>query len=137
MLDDLHVVEIAFRWQRASVALIVRTRKPFAKCLVRVHNGVMQKIPSPCRRCLYGTFQQLVLLSVIVLLGLRGAMLRADQIVYDDTLKNGWQNWSWAGVVLANTSPVHGGSDSISVTATNSPSDWQALYRAPIRNRAI
>jgi hypothetical protein len=128
MLDDLHVVEIAVRWQRGSASLKFRTRRPFAKCPDRVHNVVMQKIPSPCRRCLYGTFQQLVLLSVIVLLGLRGAMLRADQIVYDDTLKNGWQNWSWAGVVLANTSPVHGGSDSISVTATNSPSDWQALY---------
>ncbi|HUA37091.1 MAG TPA: glycoside hydrolase family 44 protein [Candidatus Sulfopaludibacter sp.] len=53
---------------------------------------------------------------------------RADQIVYDDKLENGWQNWSWATVNLANTSPVHSGSDSISVTASNTPTNWQALY---------
>ncbi len=53
---------------------------------------------------------------------------RADQIVYDDALENGWANWSWATVNLANTSPVHSGSDSISVTASNTPTNWQALY---------
>ncbi len=53
---------------------------------------------------------------------------RADQIIYDDALENGWQNWSWATVNLANTSPVHSGSYSISVTANNTPSNWQALY---------
>jgi len=53
---------------------------------------------------------------------------RADQIIYDDALENGWQNWSWATVNLANTSPVHSGSDSISVTANNNPTNWQALY---------
>ena len=53
---------------------------------------------------------------------------RADQIIYDDALENGWQNWSWATVNLANTSPVHSGSYSISVTASNTPSNWQALY---------
>jgi hypothetical protein len=42
---------------------------------------------------------------------------RADQIIYTDSLQNGWQNWSWATVNLANTSPVHAGSDSISVSA--------------------
>lgn len=53
---------------------------------------------------------------------------RADQIIYDDALENGWQDWSWATVSLASTNPVHSGSDSISVTADNSASDWQALY---------
>src|SRR5208282_835758 len=53
---------------------------------------------------------------------------RADQIIYDDALENGWQNWSWATVNLANTSPVHSGSDSISVTANNTPTSWQSLY---------
>jgi hypothetical protein len=53
---------------------------------------------------------------------------RADQIIYDDALENGWANWSWATVNLANTSPVHSGSDSISVTANNTSSSWQALY---------
>ncbi len=54
--------------------------------------------------------------------------LRADQIIYDDALQNGWANWSWATVNLANTSPVHSGSYSISVTASNTPGNWQALY---------
>ena len=40
---------------------------------------------------------------------------RADQIIYDDALENGWQNWGWATLNYANTSPIHTGSDSISV----------------------
>ncbi|MGA2555948.1 MAG: glycoside hydrolase family 44 protein, partial [Verrucomicrobiota bacterium] len=31
-------------------------------------------------------------------------------------LENGWQNWGWATLNYSNTSPVHSGSDSISVT---------------------
>lgn len=42
--------------------------------------------------------------------------LRADQIAYDDALENGWQNWGWATLNYSNTSPVHSGSYSISVT---------------------
>lgn len=53
---------------------------------------------------------------------------QADQVIYTDSLQNGWQNWSWASVNLANTSPVHSGADSISVTANNNPTNWQALY---------
>ena len=49
---------------------------------------------------------------------------QADQPVYTDSLQNGWVNYSWATVNLANTSPVHGGANSISVSSTN----WQALY---------
>ena len=43
--------------------------------------------------------------------------VKADQIVYDDALENNWQNWGWATLNYTNTSPVHSGSDSISVTA--------------------
>jgi hypothetical protein len=49
---------------------------------------------------------------------------RADQIIYDDLLENGWQNWGWATLNYANTSPVHGGADSISVSSSGN----QALY---------
>lgn len=49
-----------------------------------------------------------------------------SQAIYGDALENGWQNWSWATVNLSNTSPVHSGHDSISVTA----GPWQALYLA-------
>jgi len=61
-------------------------------------------------------------------LGLCPVILRADQIVYTDSLQNGWQNWSWATVNTANASPVHGGPASISVACNNSSGDWQALY---------
>ena len=40
-------------------------------------------------------------------------------IIYDDALENSWQNWGWTTLNYANTSPVHSGSDSISVTITN------------------
>lgn len=48
----------------------------------------------------------------------------ADQAIYTDSLLNGWENWSWATVNLAATSPVHAGSRSIAVNAAA----WQALY---------
>ena len=64
-------------------------------------------------------------LCQLLLLALVGDFVaRADQIIYTDSLQNGWQNWSWATVNLANPSPVHSGTDSISVTA----GAYQALY---------
>ena len=61
------------------------------------------------------------------LLALAAGLLaaRADQAIYTDSLQNGWANWSWSDTInLANTSPVHSGSDSISVQVTA----WGALY---------
>ena len=52
------------------------------------------------------------------------ARAQSDQTVYTDALVNGWQNWSWATVNLANTTPVQAGSDSIGVSA----GPYQALY---------
>ena len=52
---------------------------------------------------------------------------RADQIVYDDALENGWQNWGWTLINYTNAAPVHSGSDSIAVTITNA---YQAIYIA-------
>ncbi len=51
---------------------------------------------------------------------------KADQIVYDNALENGWQNWSWATVNFSSASPnpVHSGTYAISVSCTN----YQALY---------
>ena len=49
----------------------------------------------------------------------------ADQSVYSDQLDSNWQNWSWATTNTSNTTPTHGGTHSISVTATG-PN--QALY---------
>ena len=53
--------------------------------------------------------------------GLRGA---TTEVIYDDALENGWQNWSWATVDFSNTTPTHSGKDSISVTA----GAYSALY---------
>ena len=49
-----------------------------------------------------------------------------DLVIYDDALKNGWQDYSWATVSFANTTPVHAGSDSISVRDPGS--SYQALF---------
>ncbi len=52
----------------------------------------------------------------------------ADQIIYDDALQNGWQNWGWATLNYGNTSPVHSGSKSVSVTITTTTAE--AIYIA-------
>lgn len=44
--------------------------------------------------------------------------------VFDDQLQNGFQNWSWATVDLANTTSVHAGTRSIRVE----PDGYRALY---------
>ena len=61
-----------------------------------------------------------------MLLFLTAALIaaKADQVVYDDALENGWQNWGWATLDYANASPVHSGSDSISVTFSSA---WQGM----------
>ncbi len=51
-----------------------------------------------------------------------------DQPIYTDSLQNGWQDWGWATINYANTSPVHSGSKSVAVTIADSSS--QAIYIA-------
>ena len=64
----------------------------------------------------------LALRASVVLLGVAA---HADQDIYTDGLTNGWQDWSYrAAQNLTNATPVHGGTKSISVTATN----YGALY---------
>jgi hypothetical protein len=58
-------------------------------------------------------------------LSFSNAQAQSNQLIYSSSLQNGWQNWSWATVNLANTSPVLAGySDSISVTCGG----YTALY---------
>lgn len=52
-------------------------------------------------------------------------LAQADQSVYSDQLNNSWQNWSWASVNFSNTSTVHSGARSVSVTPTGG---GQAIY---------
>ncbi len=73
----------------------------------------------------------LLLAVVLIAAGLR-VQGQASLPVYTDNLVNGFQDWSWLPDNLANTSPVHTGSHSISATATNS---WEALsFEQPIFN---
>jgi hypothetical protein len=71
-------------------------------------------------RCLAKKYFLLLLPAFLAALSIAA---RADQIVYDDALENSWQDWGWATRSYTNTSPVHSGSDSISVTA----GAWQGL----------
>jgi hypothetical protein len=48
---------------------------------------------------------------------------QTDQPVYTDLLLNGWQDWGWATRNYSNHSPVHGGTNSIAVTANA----WEGL----------
>src|SRR6058998_2641478 len=52
------------------------------------------------------------------------AVAQTDQPIYTDSLVSGWQDWSWATVNLANTSPVHTGTRSVSVN----DDAWEAIY---------
>lgn len=60
----------------------------------------------------------------MVLLLAFGVRVQAQSplLIYTDNLVNGFQDWSWAPRNLNNPSPVHSGSKSMSVSATN----WQA-----------
>jgi hypothetical protein len=61
----------------------------------------------------------------LYLFGLSQAGLaQVGQGIYADSLLNGWQNWGWATLDYNNTSPVHSGAKSISVSATAG----QAIY---------
>src|SRR4030095_9657399 len=53
---------------------------------------------------------------------------QTDQQIYSDSLQNSWQNWGWATLNYANSSPVHSGSDSIAVTIADN--SYQAVYIA-------
>ena len=51
------------------------------------------------------------------------ALAQTPLTIYTDNLVNNFDDWSWAIHNLDNTSPVHSGVNSISVSATN----WQAI----------
>lgn len=67
--------------------------------------------------------------STLLLLFLGGVTLNAagqDLVVYDDALENGWVDYGWAAINYSNTSPVHGGGDSIRVSDPGAA--YQALF---------
>src|SRR6266404_8455634 len=64
--------------------------------------------------------------SVFLAGSLMSLCAQTDQAIYADSLQNGWQDWGWATLNYANSSPIQSGSDSISVTV----GQWQAIYIA-------
>lgn len=63
-------------------------------------------------------FKCALLISAVVLLIASSSAL-ADQIIYDDQLENGWQDWGVAIHNYSTPSPVHSGSFSVSVDMEN------------------
>jgi len=61
--------------------------------------------------------------GLLSLFGVLSSGAQTNQPVYTDSLQNGWADWSWGTRNLANTSPVHSGSDSISANEVA----WEAL----------
>lgn len=55
-----------------------------------------------------------------------GPAIAQNVVIYQDALAAGWQNWSWATVNLAATTPVHTGTASIQML----PTGFQGLYLA-------
>jgi hypothetical protein len=55
---------------------------------------------------------------------LTGSRSARGQVIYEDALENGWEDWSWAEVALTNIIPVYAGSRSIKVL----PGAMAALY---------
>jgi mannan endo-1,4-beta-mannosidase len=65
-------------------------------------------------------------LSVAVAICLASAtnsIAQSSQVIYDDSLQNGWQDWSWCTRSLTNSAPVHSGTKSIAATC----GAWQAV----------
>ena len=61
---------------------------------------------------------------------------QTNQAIYTDSLINGWQDYSYCTHSLTNTSPVHSGSDSISVTITSAYGGIQPFH-TPMTNSAF
>jgi hypothetical protein len=55
---------------------------------------------------------------------------QANLSIYSDELDNGFQDWGWAVHNYANTSPVHSGSDSVSVTISTANFDGLQIVRS-------
>jgi alpha-N-arabinofuranosidase len=81
-----------------------------------------------------GNAQQTFYVDDVVLTGsvptIPAPPLDGGMALYDDAYVNGWQNWSWASVNAAATSPVNSGATSIGVTA--SPYSALAFHHAAL-----
>lgn len=68
----------------------------------------------------------LLALCGVITLGLSvRAVAQSDQLIYADTLQNGWQNWSWCSTDFASKDYIHSGGNSVKITYTGG---WQGFY---------
>jgi len=63
--------------------------------------------------------------SILSMLIVTSAIAQVNLQIYSDSLANGFQDWGWAPRSYTNTSPVHSGITSVSVTISDS--SWQGL----------
>ena len=69
------------------------------------------------------SFRNCLVLPLFFLLAAPAVMAQSPLIIYNDSLVNGFDDWSYTTRNFTNPSPTHTGSNSISVTAT----DYQAI----------
>jgi len=84
--------------------------------LTKANNSLMKTLPKNLGVTSASSF--LAAISILLLL-LCSTVARADQIVYDDALENGWQDWGVANHNYSLLSPVHSGSYSVLVDMEN------------------
>ena len=92
---------------------------------------------TPQNRIMAGIVSRLAKFMPVVLLAApMVSTAQTNLAIYSDSLASGWMDYSyWCVRNFANTSPVHSGSDSISVAITNAFGGLQ-LYHAGITNTA-
>src|SRR5258706_10905706 len=62
------------------------------------------------------------------------ASAQANLPVYTDSLQNGFEDWGWATRNYTNTSPVHSGVNSISVTISSTSYDGLQIYHSDLES---
>ncbi len=69
------------------------------------------------------------LLALVLASSLTGLHAQNNLAIYTDSLVNGFQDWGWATHNYTNTSPVHSGSNSVSVTIATANYDGLQICR--------
>ena len=67
-------------------------------------------------------------LAVLTSLLLAAPLSAANQVIYDNALQNGWQDWSWATHNLAQTAIYQSAPAAISWEPDAVNGDWQGIY---------
>ena len=79
---------------------------------------------------MHKTFFRLPLWLLAGVFVLASARAQSNLAIYSDSLVNGFQDWGWATHNYANTSPVHSGADSVSVTIVTASYEGLQICRA-------